>query len=171
LDNLILRDVLYFGNDEYLIVGEEIFFKRHSNHGVSHSNAFYKSIYLVKINSFGKEMWSTKVTKNQKSDNMYALSYVYTKCNEKLYMIYNDDIDNITSDSHSDLFSFGGLTIVREAITIVELNSDGTYSRELLYRYKKGLTTNMYQPGLASEFENCSVFLPGTAKFMSIIIK
>jgi hypothetical protein len=89
---------------------------------------------VVSIAPEGNIEWAEKIAKEQTStdDEGFYLSYHLSIVNNKLYFIFNDDVDNLNYQGVGKLRTFGG-DAKNTNVVLYEIDADGNTSKELLY--------------------------------------
>ncbi|MBL7942540.1 MAG: hypothetical protein JNM00_07225 [Flavobacteriales bacterium] len=113
----------------------------------------YGSMVVNRVNSSGQIQWSTKIPKRQSSSAFLDyLSYSYSVCNDKLYLIYNDHIKSHTTEK---IYRYGGPFGKYGIVSLAVVNADGTFTRELLVPHSEDNVA--LAPGSSMFTGNCEM--------------
>lgn len=96
---------------------------------------YRKNIFVIRISPDGSILSFTDIPKYQKStnDDGKFLSFLLTQKDDKIIMIYNDNPENM-SPSVKTIKDVKIMPHVSKAsVVAVELNKDGTYSKQVVY--------------------------------------
>jgi hypothetical protein len=93
----------------------------------------YDDIYVVSISPEGKIDWSIKIPKDQYSKNDYGMfsSFFLFVYENKLHIIFNDNLKNAGVLDYQDILKYNGRT-KKSALMMVSIDSEGKYTREIL---------------------------------------
>lgn len=98
-------------------------------------NYYRKNIFVVRIAADGSVLSFTDIPKNQRSTNDGGkfLSFMLLQKDDRIMMIYNDSPENL-SPSVKSIKDVKLMPRVNKAMVVaVELNKDGTYSKQEVY--------------------------------------
>ncbi|MCX6312259.1 MAG: hypothetical protein NT084_11575 [Bacteroidetes bacterium] len=98
----------------------------------------YNDILVINFNKTGQIVWKTRIPKRQctANDGGYYSSYNFSIIGDKIYFIFNDNPKNLFLKGAEQPFPFTGSKEL--AVVLVEVNSDGQATRELLLTTEKG---------------------------------
>ena len=140
LDNIIIRSdggALLLAEQYYITV-----VTTYSNSGgmsTSHTTYYYhyNDIIAVNINPNMSIEWATRIPKRQTTanDGGYYSSYAYAIKDDKIYLLFNDDPDNIGVNDPASIAKY--TSPKRSAATLVTLGSDGKWKKSLLFSNKE----------------------------------
>jgi len=97
----------------------------------------YNDIIAININPDMSIQWATKIPKRQTTvnDGGYYSSYSYAVKEDKIYLVFNDDPDNL---NQTDPRSIADYTSPKKSVsTLVTINSDGKWKKDLLFSNKE----------------------------------
>lgn len=115
----------------------------------------YDDIIAVSISPQGQIEWANMVPKRQASRSPGGpLSYASAVCDDKVYLVFNDNLKNITEPKKGKTYGWGGKNSV---VSMVTLSGDGKMEREVLY--KPGKYDIILHPGVSMNTKNCELFL------------
>src|ERR1700741_2031318 len=88
-----------------------------------------KSIIISKVNKTGEFEWSSVIPKLQVSVRSLYGSYYLTRVKDKVFIIYNDDPDNITAQGNKELSNF---EIGKKGVVVLAtVDAKGNVSRKV----------------------------------------
>lgn len=109
----------------------------------------YNDIIVISFGSNGDLLWKTKITKRQHTTNDFGVwsSYFMAVVGDNLYFIFNDNPKNLFLEQDETPYKF---TAAKDlAVVLVEVNSTGKQTKELLFTQERG--DAMVQPRLAEQ--------------------
>ena len=137
LDHLILRE-----DGGAVLVGEQYYMRvttsttTTANGGTTTRTTYhyyYNDIIVVNIDPSGNIQWAEKIPKRQyaRNDNGRYSSYAMAVVEDRMYFVFNDNPKNLFEATPGKTYNMtlGSKSIV----TLVEMNSDGRFSREALF--------------------------------------
>jgi hypothetical protein len=94
----------------------------------------YRNLLVAKFDPHGNSQWTSKILKNQSSQNDYGFysSYAVGLHNDKMYFIFNDHPDNFHFDEKKGVQAFGLKLGKKAPLSIVEIDSEGNSKKSLL---------------------------------------
>jgi hypothetical protein len=97
----------------------------------------YNDIIAVNINPNMSIDWATRIPKRQTTvnDGGYYSSYAYAIKDDKIYLLFNDDPDNIAVNDPRSIAQY--TSPKRSAATLVTMGSDGKWKKRLLFSNKE----------------------------------
>ena len=157
-------------SDGNLLLNIEQFHSSISSNSQGTVSTFYKYYDIIAINltSEGETNWIQKIQKRQNPHNDPDIGSVFvSEINGKVYYIFNDSKDNLTS---TDLPAFyNGSEDENQVVSILELEKDGTQNKKLLFN--KGDIHPRTSFSSSIQISNNEVFLYGKSKKMNQFIK
>ncbi|MGB3076761.1 MAG: hypothetical protein WBB36_15635 [Chitinophagales bacterium] len=136
LDNIIIRS-----DGGVLLLAEQYFVESRSTRyytGSSYTTRTtyyynYNDVMAININPDLSVAWATKIAKRQVTtdDGGYYSSYAYAVGGDKIYLLFNDNPDNLLVTDPSKLAKYSG--VKRSVATLVTISSDGKWKKSLLF--------------------------------------
>jgi hypothetical protein len=118
----------------------------------------YNDIIAVSISPQGQIEWANKVPKLQASRAPGGpLSYASAVCDNNVYLVFNDNLKNITEHKQGKTYGYAGTLSKTSVVTLVTIDKEGKMEREVLY--KPGKYDIMLHPGVSSNTKDCELFL------------
>jgi hypothetical protein len=95
----------------------------------------YNDVIVVSIDKGGDIEWATKVPKRQTSvnDGGYYSSFVSMVTNENLYLVYNDNKNNLQPDLKQGMFYNFSLRDKNGIVVLATIDADGQVTRKALF--------------------------------------
>jgi len=139
----ILRDLLSRNDGGYSLIGEQYYTtesqKSDGNGGTySVTNYIYRSIVVIDFEKNGDVKWATKIVKYQKSssDGGYYSSFATSLAGDHLYLIYNDNIENVgIKEGEPRKMFYNGRK--GASVTLIDIGPDGEFTREAIITSNK----------------------------------
>jgi len=166
--NMMIRDdggVLLFG--EYYSKDSSKF-----EGNTTHSH-YYKNIVVVSVNQYGDVEWMESTKKRQYTSNhsfgnsTSFSSYIASVVDDKVYLIFNDNLKNIDNDSRKvHNFKTNGENAV---VTIVELSKTDKQKREVLFMVED--TDFPVVPSNVEQVSRNELFIFNGERFCKLVFK
>lgn len=139
LDNIIIRS-----DGGALLLSEQFYVEARTTsyyNGYSYTTRItyyyhYNDVIAININPDLTIAWANKVAKRQltTNDGGYYSSYAYAVAGDKIYLIFNDNPDNLKITDPSKLAKYSG--VKRSVATLVTISTDGSWKKSLLFSNK-----------------------------------
>jgi len=141
LDNIIIRS-----DGGALLLAEQYYVQAVTSYTRSASGAMmsrtdyyyhYNDVIAININPNLSIEWATRIPKRQTTvnDGGYYSSYAYAVKNDKIYLLFNDDPDNIAINDPKSVADY--TSPKKSAATLVTIGSDGKWKKSLLFSNKQ----------------------------------
>ncbi|MBS9525313.1 hypothetical protein KI659_14940 [Litoribacter alkaliphilus] len=133
----------------------------HQNQMNSQKTERYRfgSVYAFKFNSDGTEQWSSKVLKNQhsKEEKDFYLSHGLAFLNDKIYMVFNENVKNFEVEYLEDYKGLKGKN--NNQVVMVGFDREGQKSKSVLAKTKD--IDVFARPIITKQVENNQLILFG----------
>ena len=125
--NLIVRS-----DGGALLLAEQYEVKTSTGKSASNTYYIYNDMIAINVNPDMSIKWATKIPKKQITVNDWGIfsSYEYAIVHDKIYLIFNDNPDNLQEADPQRIKNFNGKSSVATLITI---NADGKWNKSLLF--------------------------------------
>lgn len=140
LDNIIIRSdggVLLLAEQFYIHVTTTTTRTGNSVSTRTTYYYYYNDIIAVNINPNMTIEWATRIPKRQTTadDGGYYSSYAYAIKGDKIYLLFNDNPDNLPITNPSAVAKY--TSPKKSAATLVTMGSDGKWKKSLLFSNKE----------------------------------
>ena len=131
LNNLIVRS-----DGGVLMLAEQYYVTSYTYYSGTTSRTtyyyHYNDVIAVNVNPDMTIEWATKIPKKQVTadDGGYFSSFEYAVAHDKIYLIFNDNPDNLEEADPKRIKNFNGKSSVA---TLVTINGDGKWNKSLLF--------------------------------------
>ncbi|MEO6166764.1 MAG: hypothetical protein ABIO46_07155 [Chitinophagales bacterium] len=136
LDKIIIRS-----DGGVLLLAEQYFVESYTTRDyyngqyVSRTTYYYNynDIMAINVNPNMTIAWATKIPKRQvtTNDNGYYSSYTYAVAGDKIYLLFNDNPDNLLVTDPAQVAKYSG--VQKSVATLVTISSDGKWKKSLLF--------------------------------------
>lgn len=133
--SISINDVLFTKDGGIIIAGEQSYITTRcstdskTNRTTCVDTYHNKSILVSKVNKAGTFEWSSVVPKLQVSGRSLYGSYYLTNVKDKVFVIYNDNPDNITNQGNEELANF---KIGKNGVVVLAtIDSKGNVNRQV----------------------------------------
>jgi hypothetical protein len=139
LPSFVFREIILKENGGALVIAEQYWMEvrtytdaKGNTHTTYHY--FYNDIIAVSIDAQGEIEWASKVIKRQHStnDGGFYSSYVMAVVENKIYFVFNDNIDNLLFPNEK-MKNFAPGSSKKSAVTLCELDPLGNVTKEMLF--------------------------------------
>ncbi len=136
LDNIIIRSdggVLLLA-EQYFVESRTTRYYTGSTYTTRTTYYFnYNDVMAININPDASVAWATKIPKRQVTtdDGGYYSSYAYAVGGDKIYLLFNDNPDNLLVTDPSKVAKYSG--VKRSVATLVTIGADGKWKKNLLF--------------------------------------
>lgn len=136
LDNIIIRS-----DGGVLLLAEQYFVESRSTRYYT-GNTYttrttyyynYNDVMAININPDLSVAWATKIPKRQVTtdDGGYYSSYAYAVGGDKIYLLFNDNPDNLLITDPAKVAKYSG--VKKSVATLVTISADGKWKKSLLF--------------------------------------
>jgi len=143
LPNFVFRDIILKEQGGALVIAEQywmVVVTTTDSKGVPQTiyHYYYNDIIVVSIGCHGQIEWASKIIKRQHStdDNGFYSSYALAIVQDKLFFIYNDNIDNLLYPKEK-MKNFVPRTSKKGVVALCEVDYLGNVTKEMLFSSKE----------------------------------
>lgn len=166
LDDIIIKE-----DGGAVLIGEQYFVvvttttMTNANGGITTTTTYtyhYNDIIVINISPEGEIEWTEKVAKKQRTSNDrgFYSSYITTVVKDKLYFIFNDNVNNLEYKGEGKIETFKKEK--NAIITIVEVNAQGKQTKQSLFTKKEAEI--LARPKVSQQISDNEVILIGEGK-------
>lgn len=161
-----VREMILKDDGGFVVLAEQYRFytttttTTNSNGGTSTKTTYhyhYNDLIVLNVSQDGNIEWYTRVPKRQYStnDGGYRSSYTLAVGGNKLYILYNDAIENLEYDKVGDMKNFR--TGKDGGIVLATINGSGEVERQVMYNYIK--KDDVFIPKESDQINKNEVFM------------
>jgi hypothetical protein len=123
---MVIQQIVEYKNGDIGLIAEQMY--TYTIYGAT--TYYHMDFAVVRVNPEGKITWAKKIAKeNSKGGTpIYSVNKIFMK-NDKLFIVYNDNIANLNHTKGEIVKTFGGVGV---AFIMVKVNSEGDYQRQLI---------------------------------------
>ncbi|HUM45417.1 MAG TPA: hypothetical protein PLD84_00720 [Chitinophagales bacterium] len=117
----------------------------------------YNDIMAINVNPNMTIAWATKIPKRQvtTNDNGYYSSYAYAVAGDKIYLLFNDNPDNLLVTDPAQVAKYSG--VQKSVATLVTISSDGKWKKSLLFSNRE--QGQILRPKICKQVSDTEFFL------------
>lgn len=169
---LIFRDIIFKKDGGFIIIAESFYKEKESTNTTTantgsysryYTNYKYLDIIALNMSSNGELIWNKGIEKFQvtSDDKGIYSSFSLSSSSDKLYFIFNDNIDNLNKKKKNTKYGYTGNN-KNSYVALVIMDMDGYQKRKSLFTYKE--TGIIFKPNLCKQISNNQILIYGKKK-------
>ncbi len=165
------RELIMREDGGALVLAEQYFIRSHTRYDAqskSYSTYFtyhYRDIIVVNINPDGTVAWNCRIPKNQNGGNSHYFSYTSMVYGDKIYLLFNDHPNNLAPNVEKERTSYTSSYKRENHLALVEISSDGSFTKELLLKTPKKSPIPVMWKSLQTKDNEILLFSDNRKKF------